>query len=248
MSLDALLVSSDRLTARVLGQALDAFGIGLEIYADVVEALSNAKARRFDVVFVDPDNITRAAPLLPVLREIATHRKQLIVSVLQPRSRQPESHSFGTDFVLWKPLSIGRVTQFLRAAFGLIVTEHVRYFRHRMEIPAAVGFGIETVPAIMADLSAGGMCLQWLRRTPPTGPLSIRFILPGQKITTGLDGELAWRGDGNRLGVRFTHVPEITQIQLERWLLDHMGEDFGVAVRPGGLLRGNRGRHQSAGF
>jgi hypothetical protein len=220
--MQALLVSSDRHCAKVLGRALRAFGTRLEVFPDILEALGSAHRRRFDATFLDLDSLGNAASLLPVLREIATYRKQVIVSVLQPGSRQPASLNFGTDFSLWKPLSVGRTTQFLRAAYGVMFQEYARYYRHSLQVPAVVAFGIEEIPVIMTNLSAGGLCLRWLRPRTPSGPLRIRFAFPGQKLPVTVDGEVAWTGPSSNVGIRFTHLPDMAQAQMERWLAENM--------------------------
>jgi CheY-like chemotaxis protein len=218
----ALLVTSEEQAVRVLEQALEPFQTTLESYSDVVEALASARKRRFDVIIIDPGTIKKGLALLPVLREIATHRHQLVVSMLEPKARQPQSYSFGTDFVLWKPLNSGRVAQFLRAVNNMIVNGHMRYVRHSVKALGVVGFGIQELPAMVANVSAGGMCLQWLRPTLPHGPLRIRFTLPGQTLPLTLEGEVAWVGMEKQVGVRFVHVPESAQVQLERWIGEHL--------------------------
>jgi hypothetical protein len=76
----------------------------------------------------------------------------------------------------------------------------------------------EERPAIVTNLSEGGMAIRITNVSLNTHLSKVHFTLPGTKSVMEPKGEIVWVDGRGRAGIRFQDVPESSREQLERWI------------------------------
>ncbi|MDP9268662.1 MAG: PilZ domain-containing protein [Acidobacteriota bacterium] len=245
IQLSALVCSQDQRTLKVLQVLLADMHIETELCGDRDAATRHLVTRRFDGVFVDAA-IESAAELLLDVKEAPGGQRAVCFAILEGKTSVKEAFSFGAGFILYKPLSLEKTKNSLRAAHGLMMRERRRQFRHHLEdVHARVSFGgaAETTCEIL-DLSEGGMAVHLREYTERRGKLSAQFTLPGQSEPIKAEAEITWADDHGRLGVHFTSMPSPSHAALESWLAER---GRAVAADPHGSIKSRSKRRGGGG-
>ena len=95
-----------------------------------------------------------------------------------------------------------------------------------MQIPVALVTenGARQRKALTTDISQGGMSLKVSRRAQDSGPMRIKFTLPGTDHSIECAAEVAWEGDGSQAGIRFANLSSEQRDHLKVWLAQHAPE------------------------
>jgi len=82
----------------------------------------------------------------------------------------------------------------LKAAYGLIVRERLRYFRGAISIPAAIREPDEAeIRCQMVNLSEGGMAITSAASLKAGSQVTVEFTIPGEKETEFIaQSEVCW--------------------------------------------------------
>ena len=129
----------------------------------------------------------------------------------------------GVSFVLYKPVSRERAAHSLRAACGVMRREKRRQPRVPVQTSASLAFATtENARATLVDLTEHGVALQSKQKLPPGGKVYFQFALPGSASEIRLSGEVMWQDSTGRVGIRFAHVPQVSQRALKSWLQTHL--------------------------
>jgi c-di-GMP-binding flagellar brake protein YcgR len=108
----------------------------------------------------------------------------------------------------------------------LMKCERRRNTRVTVQIPVALVSenGAGQRKAVSSDISQGGMSLKLSRRAKNSGPMRVKFTLPGTDDSVECAAEVAWEGGGSQAGIRFVNLSPEQRDQLKSWLGRHAPE------------------------
>lgn len=223
MALTSLVVCAEAHAVEVLSRILSDLGIQAEMCVDPSTALARVQAQAFDALLVDCQNEPSALELIVRARKIPANQTTLVIALVDGRNDVREVFAQGANFVLYKPVSLERANNSLRAARGLMRRERRRNQRVALHTEANMAYAnIEDAMATLLDLSEEGIALQSERRLPPQCKVYFRFSLPGHVSVVRLSGEVMWQDATGRVGIRFADVPQTSRRVLREWLQSHV--------------------------
>ena len=219
MTLSALLVCGDAVSALVLRQVLEELNIRVEACPEVARVAIRMEQQRFDVLILDCKSQTELMQVLQDTRVSRVNDSTLSVVVVQSQEHIRELFSLGVNFVLYKPVAHDRALSSLRAARAVMRKEKRRSPRTAVHAHASADYAnVEREQATLIDLSANGMAVQFGKKLPPTSKVYFQFQLPGQSSTVRLSGLLVWQDWNGRAGVQFVDVPKASRKLLTEFL------------------------------
>jgi CheY-like chemotaxis protein len=218
MELRSLLLSQDTEIIQVLQRALDDLGIGVEVYPTAPWAGEDIGDHKFDAVIVDFD-VNGAAEFLRDVRNTKSNSHSLTFAIVSPDTGLPVAFQMGANLALQKPISIDCARSSLRAAYGLIMQERRRYFRHPVETTVMISpHEHTTVIATTMNVSEGGMACKCELELQMNGLVDIKFRLPGMNREVECRAIVVWRDSIGRSGLRFEPMPLLMRKRLTQWL------------------------------
>jgi len=226
MSLQALVLCSDDKITRALRRVLSDLEIGVEFCSDADSVVRKLTRRRFEAVIVDCSDEGVAARVLASVRSAPCNKRSIAVAMIDGQKAVRSAFALGAHFVLYKPISAERARTSFRAARALMKCERRRNTRVAVQIPVALILdkGAAQRKAISSDLSQGGMSLKLSRRAQDSGPVRIKFELPGTEDSIECTAEMAWQGAGAQAGLRFVNLSPEQRDRLKSWLGRHSTE------------------------
>jgi len=226
MSLQLLLVCSEDKIVRVLRRVLSDLEIDVEICLDADSAVQKLTRRRFEAVVVDCNDEEIAATVLKSVRSAPCNKRSIAVAMIDGQNAVRSAFALGAHFVLYKPVSAERARTSFRAARALMKCERRRNTRVAIQIPVTFGTenGARQRKAVTSDISQGGMSLRLARRAEDSGPIRIKFTLPGTDNNIECAAEVAWEGSGPQAGIRFVNLSPEKRDQIKSWLARHSPE------------------------
>jgi CheY-like chemotaxis protein len=226
MSLQVLVLCSDDKIIRALRRVLSDLEISVEFCSDADSAVRKLTRRRFEAVIVDCSDEDMAAQVLASVRSAPCNKRSIAVAMIDGQKAVRSAFALGAHFVLYKPISTERARTSFRAARALMKCERRRNTRVPIQIPVALVLdkGGAQRKAISSDLSQGGMSLKLSRRAQDSGPVRIKFALPGTDHSVECTAEMAWQGMGAQAGLRFVNLSPEQRDQLKSWLGRHSPE------------------------
>jgi CheY-like chemotaxis protein len=218
MLFKALVVCADEEAAEVLRRVLKELEIDPE-FAEWTKAAQLLVEERFDIVVVDCEQRAAAMELLRKVRSANRASSSLIVAILQPGEDVKQLFAVGTNFILYKPISLERARGSLQSARSLVRHERRAADRVPLNTPTGIACaGAENIPAVLLDLSEEGTGIECRKDLPKAGRVYFQFVLPGHTDPVRLSGEIAWQDSRGRVGLRFTDVPQVSARVLKTWL------------------------------
>jgi len=217
MKLNALLVSRDRPSLRVLVALLDVLRIehqACHSSADAVELLVRGyhSALLVDFDLAGAGQVARMAQMLTPQRKPAVYA---MVSAFTPVGGAFQS---GVNFVLYKPLTYEQVGRSLHAGRRLMSRNPRNSPRHPLEALVHLRVGTATLPAIMLDVSEQGLALQAPEPLPAAHSVPLHFYLPGTSHLVEGVGKVIWAEDDGRAGMFFSRLAPASRYHLKNWL------------------------------
>jgi len=243
MALTSLVVCADAKAVQVLSRVLREMGIRAEHCGDPQQAISRLKTDRFDALLLDCDNEPAARQLVKAAKSSTTNKNSLVIAIAYSTNNVREILAEGVSFVLYKPLSVDRVSNSLRAARSLLPNERRRKPRVPLYGAVSIAYGTcENVPANLVDLSHEGVAIRSERALAPSAKVYFEFKLPDHgSATVRLAGEVVWTDFTGRIGLSFAKVPQSSRQLLDNWLknnLHRQTEAGTAAAEPGELVQG----------
>ena len=221
----------------MIRRVLDTVTIELETSTSTDAARQTLSRHKFDAVMVDCDDVQSGCDVIRELRRGRSNAKSIVFAITNKVTTIKDAFEMGANFVLEKPISVDRAARSLRAAHGLIMRERRRYHRHPVKATAHLTYGaLRDVPMLLSNISEGGIALAASGTPDMKGAVAMRIDLPGCKRPLEAKGEFVWTGDGGRVGVRFTTLPNQTRSELDTWLSRQL-----EALAPG-LINAGAGR------
>jgi len=216
MSLQALLVSRDPDAVSVLQRVMRDLDVESEVCAELQPAVERLAEGATSAVVVDYD-VEHATELLKLMRQNYAGSCVALAMVKGLASIQA-AYDMGANFVLIKPVSPAAASRSLGEATALV--ERMTHRPARLAVPtlAYVNFDGGHDPAIILDISEGGMAIQALQPVQADGPLRLHFDLPGSSDTMNLTAEIMWADSSGRAGLRFLDMAQDEQRRLLDWV------------------------------
>ena len=226
MSLQALVLCSDDKVTRILRRVLSDLEIDVELCTDADSAVRKLTRRRFEAVVVDCNHENIAAQVLRSVRSAPCNKRSIAVAIIDGQKAVPSPFALGAHFVLYKPISAERARTNFRAARALMKCEHQRNMRVAVQIPVTLVSepGARQQEAVTSDIGQGGMSIELPLRAQKSGPMSVKFTLPGTEHDIECAAEVAWEAGGQQAGIRFVDLSPEQHDQLKSWLVQHCPE------------------------
>jgi ActR/RegA family two-component response regulator len=221
MDVRALLLSTDHITASMIRRSLNSVGVTPEEGVAIDDALGRVRRQKFEAIVVDL-TMDGSRDLMSALRAEKCTKSSVVFALAEGKTTMREAFQLGATFVLEKPLNLERSLRCFRAAYGLIVGERRRYYRHKINVPVTVmRSGGETVTASCVDLSTGGMLMEISTPVSECTQLKVQFGLPRAEERIAVAAEAIWCKSG-KVGVRFTRFGNNSKEVLSIWLSEKM--------------------------
>jgi c-di-GMP-binding flagellar brake protein YcgR len=214
----ALLASADPITIQQFTLALRELSISPEACQGGKAAISLLSHRKFDAVIVDLQLREQAGVIMDEVRLSASNRTAVTFAIGGDNVENTASFRRRTSFVFDRPVSAQSIRSTLKPAYGMILREQRRYFRHPASIPVTVL--IKNMPEVRChsmNISEGGMALSTVVPLSLGEEAQLQFILPGHEIPFSVKSAVCWLKSGH-LGVRFVSLSSEHKSELQGWL------------------------------
>jgi len=220
----ALLVSSDPATIQQFSVALRELSISPDSCQDAANAELLLKSRKFDAVIVDLQLGGQSGQILDQVRLSSSNRTAVTFGISDNDPGAEATLRRKSQFIFERPLSAQSIHKTLKPAYGLILRERRRYFRHPVSIPVIIEReGRQDVPCSTINISGGGMALRTEAPLLPGESVLVRFTLPDHEAPFLAQSTLCWSKAGH-FGVRFALVSDEHKSQLQTWLSEKLEE------------------------
>ncbi|MGA3087777.1 MAG: PilZ domain-containing protein [Terriglobales bacterium] len=223
MNLKSLLLSSDEKTVRILRRVLSDLDIGVEHCAAGEDAIRLITRQRYEAIIVDAGNREEAASVLRGAQAAPVNKRALAIVLVDSVGGLKSGFEMGAHFVLHKPFAVERAKSSFRAVRALMKRERRVQMRVPVQIPVECQ-GTNRYKAKTIDLCEGGMAIQFSGRVAKESVLRFSLELPGVKEKLEIRGELAWEGNSDQAGVRFSNATEEQRNTLRQWLNNQLPE------------------------
>ena len=218
-AVQALLVSNDPQTIEQLSKSLQELAAATEVCTDVPSAIRLVNTRKFETVVVDLKLGEQSKTILERVRLSPSNHTTVAFAITDSTQESALAFEAGSNFVLERPLSPTSVGRTLKAAYGLIVRERLRYFRCPTSIPVVIRK--EDGPEIhcqAVNISQGGMAMLTSAPLKPGTQVGVQFTIPGQGSQFSAQSEICWCDEKGRAGLRFFAFPQEQKSELRDWL------------------------------
>jgi hypothetical protein len=217
MKLNALLVSQDRPSLRVLTALLDVLQIEHQTCVSSSEAVELLVQGHHSALVLDFD-LPGAGQVARMARMASPQRRPVVFAMVSAFTPVGGAFQSGVNFVLYKPLVYEQVARSLRAGQGFMKPNPRHSARHPLEALVYLQFGVAALPAIVLDLSEQGLALQAPEPLPPVQNVPLRFVLPGTSHLIEATGKVIWADDDGRAGMFFSRLTAASRHNLKTWL------------------------------
>src|SRR5438477_12908900 len=215
----ALLVSSDPPTIEQLSQSLQELAASTEVCTDIPSAIRLVNTRKFETVVVDLKLGEPSKAILERVRLSPSNHTTVAFAITDSTKQSAMAFEAGSNFVLERPLSAISVGRTLKAAYGLIIRERLRYFRCPISIPAAIREqGAAEIRCQAVNISEGGMAVISSVPLKPGTQVTLQFAIPGQGSQFAAESEICWCDEKGRSGLRLGALSPEQKTELKQWL------------------------------
>jgi DNA-binding response OmpR family regulator len=225
MNLDCLVVVHDSNLLRVLTSSLEQAGIDAKVCSGAEEAMARLQDVKFDSVMVDCVELEEGPDVLRCVRRAPANRKSIVFAIVDDNTSVQERADMGANFVLERPIQPDLLNRSLRAARSIMVQEHRRYFRYKVDISTSLILGNNEKRVTATNISTGGMSVQSDKPLQLGWTGTVEFYVKEVELKIEAKGEIVWLSGDNTAGVRFTKIPLRLQKPFEEWLGRKADED-----------------------
>jgi len=226
----ALLLSNDAAAIGHLSVSMQQLAMSPEVCCDVSTALNLLNRRKFEAVIVDLQVGEQAKTVLEKIRLSPANRTAVLFTISDSDAETAVAFKAGSNFVLRRPLSRAEIDRSLKVAYGMIVRERRRYFRCKIEIPAAIySPGVPAVHGKTLNISEGGVAINTSLSLKPGVQVKIQFTLPEREIQIEAESTVCWCKEGY-LGFQFTSLSPQLASELQEWLAHRLEDGLPESV------------------
>jgi hypothetical protein len=214
-TLQAMVISSDPHVLESMPACLKNIGIDAVVHQQVAPAVDEMTKHKTDAFFVDRDCDPEFS-FLQRMRATPSNRRAIGFAIVA------EGHPAAfrlADFIVHKPMLQPRVTQTLRAAYGLMLNERRRYFRKTVSMPATLlDSASRIVKGRTVNISQNGFAMD-CEEAPKHGELlKVSFTIPQRAELLNCTGQVVWSHCSGRTGLAITKIGNQDREYLARWL------------------------------
>jgi hypothetical protein len=217
MKRNALLVSQDRPSLRLLAALLDVLQIEQQTCLSSSEAVELLVHGHYSALVLDFD-LPGAGQVARMAHMASPQRRSVVFAMVSAFTPVGGAFQSGVNFVLYKPLAYEQVARSLRAGQGFMKPNPRHSSRHQLEVLVYLQLGVAALPAIVLDLSEQGLALQAPEPLPPVQNVPLRFVLPGTSHLVEATGRVIWADDDGRAGMFFSGLTAASRQHLKNWL------------------------------
>jgi CheY-like chemotaxis protein len=220
----ALLVSGDPATIQQFSLALRDFHISPDACQDAASAGLLLKSRKFDAVIVDLQLGGQSGQILDEVHLSPSNRTAVTFGIGDNDAEATAAFRQKSQFVFERPFSPQSIHKTLKPAYGLILRERRRYFRHPVSIPVTIQReSRKDVCCTSANISGEGMAVSTQVLLLPGENVRVQFTLPDHEAPFLTQSTICWSEMGH-LGIRFLSVSGENKSQLQTWLSEKLEE------------------------
>jgi hypothetical protein len=214
----ALVVAVDRSLVNQFSDALKAIDVVATNTNLVREALELIHGQKFETFVFDTamDNI-----FLDLLSEVrlSSNSHAVVFAIATPGFLCETARTAGANFVLETPLTSESINRTVKAAYGMIVRECRRHFRHPVKLSAIVHAAVTgNIVGETVNLSEEGMGIRLPYALGIGTEVLVRFKLPGHATEIIARASLNRNGENGMVGLRFLQMPNSMKGLLHEWL------------------------------
>ncbi len=224
------MLANDAELLTVLRSVLEETGVQVETCGDRESALHRLAEEKYDLVVIDWEEFEGASFVLFNTR-LTSHNKECVaIAVVSGVGAMRSAQTVGANFILCKPLLPEPLRRTVRAAAALFIDAGPRHVRHVVRSLSFVSLETPREPAVLLNLSEGGMAVQALEALAPGRVLQLKFDLPKETVRVEARGEIVWSDPSGRAGIRFLDMPEGSQSTLKEWVSRMEAGGYNVEV------------------
>jgi hypothetical protein len=156
--------------------------------------------------------------VLTQLRISSSSRRAVAFAIVPEHSSVPEA-SRVSDFILGKPLNSVNMSRRLRAAYGIMLKERQRYFRHPLRL--SVHLTDSTYRRFLGEtinISQTGIALECATPFAVGELVHLEFYLPALADKMNCKAQIMWRGERGKTGLKFTSMNAADRERLASWI------------------------------
>jgi hypothetical protein len=217
MKLNALVMSRDQPSLRVLTATLDVLEIEQQTCLSSAEAVELLVQGHHSALVLDFD-LPGAGQVARMAYMASTQRRPVVFAMVSALTPVGGAFQSGINFVLYKPLACEQVIRSLRAGQGFMKSNPRHSPRHPLGALVYLRLGVTALPAILLDLSEQGLALQAPEPLPAVQNVPLQFVLPGTPHLVEATGKVIWADDDGRAGMFFSGLTAASRQYLKNWL------------------------------
>jgi len=223
--LRTLLVCKDEAVVQTVTRVFKTLDVAVEHCTDRPSAVQRMTAKRFDAVMAD-EHVDDAYTVLERARELPNTEKSIRIVVVGAPTTIGTAFQTAAQIVLYKPLSLERVRQGLRAVRNLMARERRRGSKRiEVEIPATIFHGKMSKSAVLIeDISDSGAAVRCADKLPSSRHIVLECVLPETSETVKATAEVVWSDAKGISGLRFVDMPAASRKALAEWLKTQNGD------------------------
>ena len=214
----ALLVSKDAVAIEPISESMRQLAISTAVCSEVSIAPLLLNHRKFGATIVDLSLGEQARAFLEKVRNSPSNRTSVMFAISDSDAETADAFKGGSNFVFRRPLTESSINQNVRAAYGLILREHRRYFRCPVDVPVTLHcLGMTEVRAQVVNISEGGIAIITTALLKPGIEARVELTLPGHESPFAAESTVCWCREG-QMGLQFISLSEETSAELGEWL------------------------------
>jgi hypothetical protein len=217
MKLNALVMSRDQPSLRVLAAVLDVLEIEHQTCLSSAEAVELLVHGHHSALILDFD-LPGAGQVARMARMASPQRRPVVFAMVSAFTPVGGAFQSGVNFVLYKPMVCEQVMRSLRAGERFMKPNPRHSPRHPLEALVYLQLGVAALPAIVLDLSEQGLALQATEPLAQLQNIPLHFVLPGTSHLVEATGEVIWADDDGRAGIFFSDLNAASRSHLSNWL------------------------------
>ena len=217
--LQCLLLTRDTQILSTIRPALEEGKVEVYQCTDLPSAIDLLERHHFDGLFIDCDDVPKAAELIQRVRSGHSNNLSAIIAMVNGRTKAGNAITQGANFVLTKPISRQSLDAYLNVALTFVNREFRRYFRYRVDLPVQITANERDFKATAVNVSEGGLGLKVNADAAIEGTVSLKFNLPElDNALLETKAEVMWKKDPGQLGVRFLYMSKASADPFHKWL------------------------------
>ena len=225
----ALIVCDDAVATRQITEALQDLALGVEVCITSAAAVDRVYHRKVEVAVVD--FALGGTSFIELLRSSPSNRTVVTLAITGSSEETARSLKTAASFALQRPLTPESIKHTLRAAYGLIVRERRRYYRHPVSVAAVLS--AKNGPEIFGktvNVSETGMAFESAGATLVPGTvMNVQFRLE-DRLTIRAECKVCWANDKGQAGLAFLFLPSTLSSELQSWLARKLEEQLPSTV------------------